>query len=61
MSPLEGDAFLHSQMKARPGFASAFSKQAAHRQGQRLPFHLGGRQLLLCRFHPLPGGFGQLV
>ena len=26
MSPLEGDAFLHSQMKDIPGFRMAFSK-----------------------------------
>ena len=38
-----------------------FKPEAAHRQGQRLPFHFGGRQLLLCRFHPLPGVCGQLV
>ena len=26
MSPFEGDAFLHSQIKETPGFLSAFSK-----------------------------------
>lgn len=48
--------------EGKPRLCKGFFKpEVPFGQGQRLPLYFGQRQALLCRFHPLPGVFGQLV
>ena len=60
--PLGGRCFFALADEGKARLCQRFFKaEAALRQRQRLPLYLGQRQGLLCRFHPLPGVFGQLV
>ena len=60
--PLGGRCFFTLTDKGKPRLCKGFFKpEVPFGQGQRLPLYFGQRQGLLCRFHPLPGVFGQLV